>query len=67
MQREKDIEEVIDSKNVIDEISRLLDIDFDDTIFRTCEHHKKTIDQAQKELNQKRGIPSEKADREIDQ
>ncbi len=57
----------INDKDVFDEISRLLEVDLDDSIYITSDQQKKGINEAQKQINKGKGIPSERADREIDE
>ncbi|WP_162340058.1 hypothetical protein [Cyclobacterium salsum] len=49
----------IDKKDIIDEIYRLLEVDFDDTIYVTNEKQKAEIAEARKQIENGEGIDSE--------
>lgn len=57
----------IDDQNVIDEIHRLLNIEFDDNIYELNADQKKEIEQARSEIQSGKGISSEKLNKEIDE
>lgn len=57
----------IDDKNVIDEIYRLLRIDFDDTLYPLNAEQIKEISLARDQISKGEGLDSTKADEEIDQ
>ena len=49
----------IDDKDIIDEIYRLLEVDFDDTVYVTNEKQKAEIAEARKQIENGEGIDSE--------
>lgn len=58
----------IDNKDILDEIYRLLEVNFeDDSIYHLNEQQKTEIDQARNEIKQGKGIESNQADRDIDE
>ncbi len=57
----------IEDKDVIDEIYRLLEIDFDDSIYQLNEAQQREIEQARQEIKRGEGIPSEQLNKEIDE
>jgi len=57
----------ITDQNVLDEIYRLLAVDFDDTIYLTSEAQKQAVAEAKLEIAKGKGIASDDADNEIDQ
>ncbi len=57
----------IDNKDILDEVYRLLEVDFDDSIYKLTDSQKSEIDHAKNEINQGKGIDSKKADRDIDE
>ncbi len=57
----------IDDKNVIDEIYRLLRIDFDDTLYPLNAEQIKEISLARDQISKGEGLDSVQADEEIDQ
>ncbi|HNP17501.1 MAG TPA: hypothetical protein PKL31_03615 [Fulvivirga sp.] len=57
----------IDDKNIIDEIYRLLEIEFDDKIFVTTQAQKNEIGTAKNQISAGKGIDSSQADSDIDQ
>ncbi|NJY61832.1 hypothetical protein HC174_03555 [Salinimicrobium sp. CDJ15-81-2] len=57
----------IEDKNVLDEINRLLDINFDDSVYNLNEDQETEIAQARKELNRGEGISSEQVEKEFDE
>jgi len=66
--KEKIIEKIssIEDKNILDEINRLIVLDIDVEIFITSTNQKKEILEARNQLMKNQGIPSEKADSEIE-
>ena len=58
---------LIEDKDVLDEIYRLLQVNFDDSIFQLNEIQKKEIDQARQEIKRGEGIPSERLNKDIDE
>ncbi|WP_422362107.1 hypothetical protein [Reichenbachiella sp.] len=56
----------IQDKNILDEVNRLLEVDVEDSIYKTSSEQKQEIDKARLQLSQNKGIPSEEADREIE-
>ena len=58
---------LIEDKDVLDEIYRLLHMNFDDPIYQLNEIQKKEIDQARQEIKRGEGIPSEKLNKDIDE
>lgn len=56
----------IQDKNILDEVNRLLEVDVEDSIYKTSSEQKQEIDKARLQLSQNQGIPSEEADREIE-
>ncbi len=58
---------LIKDQNVIEEIYRLLAVDFDDSIYLTSEAQKQAVAEARVEIEKGNGISSELADNEIDQ
>lgn len=57
----------IADKDILDEVYRLLEVDFDDSIYKMNESQKLEISQAKKEIKQAKGIDATKADRDIDE
>jgi predicted transcriptional regulator len=57
----------IDDQNVIDEISRLLDINIDESVYILNEEQKKAIQEGREQIERGEGIPSEQVFREIDE
>jgi predicted transcriptional regulator len=57
----------IDDQNVIDEISRLLDINIDESVYILNEGQKKAIQEGREQIERGEGIPSEQVFREIDE
>lgn len=57
----------IEAKNIIDEINRLLDINFDDIVCQLSEDQQREIEQAREEIQRGEGISSEQIDKEIDE
>ena len=58
---------LIEDKDVLDEIYRLLQMNFDDSIYQLNEIQKKEIDQARQEIKRGEGIPSVKLNKDIDE
>lgn len=56
----------IDDKNVIDEIYRLLRIDFDDSLYPISNEQKAEISLARDQISKGEGLDSAQADEEID-
>jgi hypothetical protein len=56
----------IQDKNILDEVNRLLEVDIEDSIYKTSYEQKQEIEKARLQLSQNQGIPSEEADREIE-
>ncbi|MFT6053853.1 MAG: hypothetical protein ACJAS3_000804 [Roseivirga sp.] len=57
----------ITDQDVLEEIYRLLAVDFDDAIYLTSEAQKQAVAEARQEIAQGKGISSEDADSEVDQ
>ncbi|NVJ46879.1 MAG: hypothetical protein HWE21_00400 [Cytophagia bacterium] len=57
----------IKDQSVIDDIMRLLAINFDDSIYVLSDEQRANIMEAQEQIKKGQGIDSEQADREIDQ
>lgn len=57
----------IDDKNVLDEIKRLLDLNFNDTVYQLNEDEEAEIAQAREELSRGEGISSEQIEKEFDE
>lgn len=57
----------IDNKDILDEVYRLLEVDFDDSIYKLTDTQKSEITQAKTEVKDGKGIYSKKADRDIDE
>lgn len=55
----------IDNKGVIDEIYRLLEVDFDDTVYMTNQKQKAEIADARKQIENGEGIDSEEVFRKV--
>ena len=57
----------IKDKNVLDEIYRLLEIDFDDDVYVTSHEQKEAIAQARTQINNGQVMSAEEADKDIDE
>lgn len=57
----------IDDLNVLDEIKRLLDINFDNTVYQLNEDQRSEINEAREEIKRGEGISSEQLDNEMDE
>ncbi len=57
----------IDNKDILDEVYRLLEVDFDDSIYKLNDSQNTEIDLAKLEIKQGKGIDSKEADRDIDE
>ena len=57
----------IKDPNVLEEVYRLLAVDFDDPIYITSDAQKQVVAESQQMIVKGNGISSEKADDEIDQ
>lgn len=57
----------IKDQNVIEEVYRLLAVDFDDSIYLTSETQKQSVAEARIEIEKGKGISAKLADDEIDQ
>ncbi|MCG8323013.1 MAG: hypothetical protein MI921_26165 [Cytophagales bacterium] len=57
----------IKDKNVLDEIYRLLEIDFDDEVYITSQEQKEVIAQARDQIKNSQTISSEEADKDMDE
>lgn len=57
----------VQDQNIIDEVLRMLRINFDDQILETTEVQKRGIEVAQAEYANGKGLSAEQADREIDE
>ena len=57
----------IKDPNVLEEVYRLLAVDFDDSIYITSDAQKQVVAESQQMIEKGKGILSEKADDEIDQ
>ena len=55
----------IDDKDIIDEIYRLLEVDFDDTVYVTNEKQKAEIAEARKQIKNGEGIESEEVFKKV--
>lgn len=67
-QRDELIERIksIQDPRVIEEIYRLLDITFEESVYMLTDEQKKDISQAREEIKRGEGISSEQADQEFD-
>lgn len=52
---------------ILEEINRLLDVDFEDTLYQTTPEQKQEIAKARHPLDQNEGISSDEANGEIDE
>lgn len=57
----------IKNRDVLDELNRLLEVDIEESVYQTSEEQKKEIEIARAQLSAGHGIPSNLADREIDE
>ena len=57
----------INDPNVLEEVYRLLAVNFDDSIYLTSDAQKQVVAESQQMIEKGNGISSEKADDEIDQ
>tara|TARA_A100000171_G_C2136431_1_gene150630 strand:- start:3745 stop:3984 length:240 start_codon:yes stop_codon:yes gene_type:complete len=57
----------ITDPNVLEEVYRLLAVNFDDSIYLTSDAQKQVVAESQQMIERGNGISSEKADDEIDQ
>lgn len=58
--------EEINNKKVIDEIYRLLEIDFDDTVYVTNKEQQNAVTEARHQIENDEAISEKKANEEID-
>lgn len=58
---------LVDDKNVIDELYRLLEVDVDSSVYLTIAEQKREISIGQEQILAGKGIASKEADREIDE
>ncbi|MFT6871218.1 MAG: hypothetical protein ACJAVN_000215 [Roseivirga sp.] len=58
---------LIKDQNVLEEIYRLLAVDFDDSIYLTTEDQQQSVAEARIEIEKGNGISAKNADNEIDQ
>ncbi len=67
--KEKLIQKIknIENQDLIEEINRLIDIEFDDTPYLTNEDQKKAIQEARAQINNGDIINGDQADKEIDE
>ncbi|MEM7551620.1 MAG: hypothetical protein AAF363_18190 [Bacteroidota bacterium] len=56
----------IQNSDILDEVSRLLDVDIEETTYQTSADQKKEIEIAQSQISKGQGISSEEADSEIE-
>ena len=56
----------IDDQSIIDDLMRLLAVNFDDSIYLLSEEQVSNVKEAQEEIKKGKGIDSKQADREID-
>ncbi len=68
-QKEKLINKIkeIEDSNIIDEINRLLEIEFDDTPYITNKHQKKAIQDARSQINSCETLNEDQANNEINE
>ena len=68
-QREELIKKIrnIEDKNVIDEIYRLLEIDFDDKVYKLSDAQQNEINEARAEFKRGEGISSQDVNKEMDE
>lgn len=68
-QKEKLINKIkeIEDSNIIDEVNRLLEIEFDDTPYITTEHQKKAIQEARNQINSSETLNEDQANNEINE
>ena len=57
----------IDDKNVLDEVKRLLNLNFDDTFYQLNEDQEAEICQAMEELSRGEGISSDLVEKDFDE
>ena len=57
----------IEDKNILDEVNRLLGVNINESIYLTSKEQKSEIHTAQQQLRINTGIPSERADKDIDE
>lgn len=57
----------IKNKNILDELNRLLEMDIEESVYQTSEEQKKAIETARAQISAGQGIPSNIADKEIDE
>ncbi len=55
----------IDDQNVIDEISRLLEINIDESVYIIKEEQKKAIHEGREQIARGEGVPSERVFKDI--
>lgn len=55
----------IDDENVLDEVKRLLDLNFDDTFYQLNEDQEAEITQAMEELSRGEGISSNQVEKDF--
>lgn len=67
--KEKLIQKIknIENQDLIEEINRLIDIEFDDTPYLTNKDQKKAIQEARAQINNGDIINGDQADKEIDE
>lgn len=57
----------INNKDILDEVNRLLEVDIEETVYQTTAEQKNEIEIARAQISAGEGIPSDVADREIDE
>lgn len=57
----------IKNRDVLDELNRLLEIDIEESVYQTSDEQKKEIEMAREQISSGQGIPSNVAEKEIDE
>lgn len=57
----------INNRDILDEVNRLLEVNIDESVYQTTEEQKKEVETARKQISAEQGIPSDVADKEIDE
>ena len=57
----------INNRDILDEVNRLLEVDIEESVYQTSVEQKEEIETARIQLSEGKGIPSDIADKEIDE
>lgn len=57
----------ISDREILDEVNRLLEVDIEESVYQATEEQKKEVETARSQISVGLGIPSDVADKEIDE